>query len=236
MRKGKNTSARPSFSVDWFSEHIPVWERFLLAPAWRRTRKGGIKALLIGAYEGRIVQWLMNNVMTDASRDVATVVEDFAYESCVGFKGRPVWNPPANVKRVFEATIEPFKDQVRMNPPDADDHLYDIVYIDAHDSIHALECGVHAMSVLRPGGILIFQNYVHNREHDTACPRVGIDAFLATYVRYIKIMNNGFHLFVQRRSRAEELPKRSCHSEYYPLPEHDKPICDHLSKTINRTP
>eukprot|EP00798_Chlamydomonas_sp_ICE-L_P015399 gene15399-21483_t len=102
---------------------------------------------------------------------------------------------------------------------------YDIVYVDAKDSVHALESGVHAMRLLHPSGILVFQNYVHNQEHDTNCPRIGIDAFLSTYVRYIRMLRNTFHTFVQKRTTAEALPKRVCHAEMFPLPEEDEPKC-----------
>jgi hypothetical protein len=125
-----------------------------------------------------------------------------------------------------------FTPDTRMSDLAADGAAYDMVYVDARDSVHALESSVHAMRLLRPGGILVLQNYTHNQEHDTNCPRVGIDAFLATYVRYITVRRNGFHTFVQKRAQA--LPLRNCHSEYYPLPKTDEPVCEQNTQTRNR--
>ena len=224
------------FKVDWFSEHISAWESVLLDPKWRNKamyKKNGLHALLVGAYEGRVLHWLMENVLT-SDKDTASVLDPMEYKACVSERGRGVWNPLDRVRDTLVGVLRAHQPRASMFTPDTrlsdlavDGAAYDVVYVDAHDSVHALECSVHAMRLLRPGGILVLQNYTHNQEHDTNCPRVGIDAFLATYVRYITVTRNGFHTFVQKRTQA--LPRRNCHSEYYPLPKTDEPVCDQQS-------
>lgn len=218
------------FKIDWFTEHIPAWSAVLMKT---KRPEGGIQALMVGVYEGRCLEWLLQNVLTNRETDRATVLDAFDYKPCVSERSVAKWVP--DVKETFRNRIlgnATYAKQVRMLPPETGiQHLYlnspaptayDIVYIDAHDSVHALESAVHTFPLMRPGGILIFQNYTHNEEHDTNCPRVGMDAFLSTYVRHIKVVRNGFHLFVQKRTRLQVLPKRECHSEYYDKPE--KPL------------
>lgn len=229
------------FSVDWFSEHISAWESVLLDPQWRNKaayKKNGLHALMVGAYEGRALHWLMENVLV-SERDTASVLDAMEYKPCVAERGRSVWNPVERVRDTLDGVIREYRPRASLLPTKTrlsdlvGEAAYDLVYVDAHDSVHALESSVHAMRLLRPGGILILQNYTHNQEHDTNCPRVGIDAFLATYVRYIHVRRNGFHTFVQKRTQA--LPRRNCHSEYFPLPKTDEPVCDHPTATRANT-
>eukprot|EP00798_Chlamydomonas_sp_ICE-L_P029994 gene29994-18067_t len=196
-------------------------------------RNNGVHALLVGAYEGRVLQWLIENVLT-GPKDTATVLDPFDYKPCVYERGQAVWNPPENVRNTLQKVVDkagnstvlpPETSLASLSNSSSSGGTYDIVYVDAKDSVHALESGVHAMRLLHPSGILVFQNYVHNQEHDTNCPRIGIDAFLSTYVRYIRVLRNTFHTFVQKRTTAEALPKRVCHAEMFPLPEEDEPKC-----------
>eukprot|EP00798_Chlamydomonas_sp_ICE-L_P027751 gene27751-7396_t len=155
--------------------------------------------------------------MRYSPKDTATVIDPFDYKPCVYERGQAVWNPPENVRNTLQKVVDKAGNSTVLPPETSLASLansspsggtYDIVYVDAKDSVHALESGVHAMRLLHPSGILVFQNYVHNQEHDTNCPRIGIDAFLSTYVRYIRVLRNTFHTFVQKRTTAEALPKR----------------------------
>eukprot|EP00798_Chlamydomonas_sp_ICE-L_P017334 gene17334-biopygen26258 len=164
-------------------------------------RNKGVHALLVGAYEGRVLQWLIENVLT-GPKDTAFVLDPFDYKPCVYERGQAVWNPPENVRNTLQQVVDQSGGKATVLPPEAASLAclvmntvsldakpsggggkYNFIYIDAHDSVHALESGVHAMRLLNPSGIIVFQNYVHNQEHDTNCPRIGIDAFISTNSR-----------------------------------------------------
>lgn len=94
------------FSVDWFSEHAPAWDAVLRPRLARGSGSGTtIRALFVGAYEGRAVVWLLRDLLGDSGRSVeVTVVEDFAGRGgssggsgsrvgCVMDRGRPVPSP-----------------------------------------------------------------------------------------------------------------------------------------------
>jgi hypothetical protein len=49
-----------SFTVDWFSVHIPHWE------VWLQKYKGkpDIRYLEIGSFQGRSLTWMLDNILT----------------------------------------------------------------------------------------------------------------------------------------------------------------------------
>ena len=217
------TPAPPDFAVDWFTEHQGVWERLLVG---RFKGVDRVRALLVGAYEGRALLWLLEHVLIGQST-TATVLDDFQYPSCVSERSRPVWNP--DVRARFVRNLAAYKGRVHVfdaAPPiqvlrswGAQASLKDafhIVYIDAHNSHHALEAAVLSFHHLAPGGVMVLQNYVHNKEHDARCPRRGIDGFLDAFAPYIKVLRNGFHLFLEKRTAP--LPVLPCHSEHFEEP------------------
>eukprot|EP00798_Chlamydomonas_sp_ICE-L_P023689 gene23690-9229_t len=102
---------------------------------------------------------------------------------------RSATRPNAHVSSLKSATT-----QVRSET------LYDIVYIGGKDSVHALSSMTTAFELLAPGGVMIVQNYAHNREHDSVCPRRGIDAFVDVYVpSHAKVLSATFHFFLEKK-------------------------------------
>ena len=218
---------RRTTEVDWFSEHAPAWER-LLVP--RFAGKPAVNALVVGPYEGRCVRWLFERVLT-GRRSKATVVAAFAaYEPCVSYLGKGVWNPA--VRAAFERNTRPYASAITLLDKagtDEHDHLrrlavkknaaasFDFIYVDTHSSRHALETAVMVFPLLAAGGVLCLTNYVHSKEHDWRCPRRGVDAFVDCYASDVRVLLSGFHHFVERR--LVPLKGLPCHSEFYPEPE-----------------
>ncbi len=141
----------------------------------------------------------------------------------MGQEGRPVWNP--DVRGTFAANTAPFRGRVKLRPTAAlaamraarkELGAYDVVYIDARSSRHALETAVLAFPLLAPGGVLVLTNYTHSKERDARCPRRGIDGFVDAYSGDLRVLRNGFHTFLERR--VKPLPSPPCFSEYFDEP------------------
>lgn len=207
------------FNVDWFSEHIPRWSRVLA----KRVGKSA-KALFVGVHEGRAPHWLVEHLAPNA---LLTVVDDFKYEECVYFRGEAVLIPP--VKTTFDAAMRslgrravPSKTGRPASGPAevpvignlralvCEDGTFDLVYVDARSSKHVLDALVRVLPMVRPGGIVVVTNNVHGRMHDSVCPRRGIQGFMDAFVTDIKVIEEGFHLFFERRKTplAETHPCR----------------------------
>ena len=100
---------------------------------------------------------------------------------------------------------------------------------------------------------MVVQNYAHNREHDSVCPRKGIDAFVDVYgPLHINVLSPTFHFFIEKKktsaksgSNANANAKanaktnakaktgsnaKACHIEGYPVPKNEWPICNIKSR------
>ena len=64
-------SNQPDYSVDWFSNNIPIWDQvFDLA---KLKGKENIKFLEIGCFEGRATNYLLENILTGEGSEIHVV-------------------------------------------------------------------------------------------------------------------------------------------------------------------
>lgn len=185
------------FSVDWFSYNIPVWERAL---AEFRGRPN-VHYLEIGAYEGRSVVWMLENVLTDHSaRATAIDVFDRPYKDKYF----------ANIERTGAAdkvtTITNFS-QVALRGLPLDS--FDIIYIDgSHAKEDVLEDAVVSWRLLKEGGILIFDDYCWagsfvegTCDAPTDFPKTAIDAFTQCFADHLEVMHNSYQVVLRKNRR-----------------------------------
>lgn len=69
-------------------------------------------------------------------------------------------------------------------------HLFDVAYIDGdHTAGAAMRDAVLAWTLLRPGGLLIWDDYEWTTGGSPErCPRMGVDMFLATYANELDVL------------------------------------------------
>ena len=215
--------------VDWFSEHAPHWEAVLVP---RFGGVSGVRALAIGPFDGRCLLWLFDHVLSGTGR--VTVIDDLTEEpegaGCVGMRGTSVIYPTKAVRAAFETRMAGVRDRVSVIRGPAAQTLstlalngtkgtksgtpgFDIVYVDARGSKHAMETAVHAFPLLKAGGVMIITNNTHGERHDSVCPRRGIEGFMDAYAAEIKVLRSGFHVLLERRRTP--LDFGVCRSEYF---------------------
>lgn len=187
---------RYDFTADWFTWNVPVWREVL---ALYRGRPG-VRYLEIGAYEGRSAVWMLENVLTDPTSNLTAIdIFDGPYEA----KYR------ANVAKTGAAdrvtTIKgPSQIEARKLPLES----FDIVYVDgSHDKPDVLEDAVLCWRLLKPGGLLIFDddrwggwvNPGNASDAPTDFPKAAIDAFYQCFVARLEVVHNGYQLILRRR-------------------------------------
>ncbi len=214
------TTKTKSFTSDWFSSRIPLWTQ-ILAPAL--AGKVNARALELGSYEGRSALWTIDNLLTGRNAHL-TCVDDFRRIPGVSSSGL------LTTKRLFLTNLAShLRDKkVRLLQGDAAEMLrysrelslkaaretYDLIYVDTSNNMRTLlEQAVLAFPLLKPRGFMVFDDYTHSREHDQACPRPGIDAFLTAYAPLLKVRHSGWQVIVQKRSRP--LAEKICKSELF---------------------
>lgn len=203
---------------DWFSQHIPNW-RSWLRPFMGRKH---VYALEIGSCEGRSATWLLEHVLTGEGSNLLCV-DPFDHR---GSAAAGIVGSRASAEAMFSrfilnvlnvhpnATHERGTsfDVLRNYEPLA---LFDVVYIDGgHNARNVLEDAILTWPLVRPGGVVIFDDYkwidptLASPEREWNRPGPAIDAFLSAYRKDYVILGNergeplGWQVAVKRKELA----------------------------------
>ena len=185
------------FTSDWFSHHIPDWER------WLHELKNlpHLDFLEVGVYEGRSVIWLLENILTDKSSKI-TCIDSFI---------DPEYDA-ANIislKEQFSRNVFKYRDQITLFHKTSFEALqelnkienkFDFIYIDGcHKAQSVLEDGVLAFRLLKNNAVMIFDDFNWNvKENIHDVPRLAISAFMSVYSNQIKILYVGDQLVIRK--------------------------------------
>lgn len=191
------------FTVDWFSNNIPRWERHVkprFAGDVGAKKKKNIKALVIGCHEGRAPLWILDNIRGST----VVCVDDFE----------------KSVLNRLKSNIKPYGERARyINSGFRDalielrNEVFDFIFIASIDGMVVLESMVLAFPLLKPKGLMIIDNYTHSKEHLPNCPRMGVDCFMNLYARNVKALEYSWQAIFLKRSKPLKVPR--CNSEYY---------------------
>lgn len=161
------------FTVDWFTGYIPAWEKTF------KMTKTPENILEIGSFEGRSTCWLLENTNARITCvDTWEGSDEHTAEHKNGLFER------------FNENIAPYKDRVTICRGMSGEVLrtfscgptYDFVYIDgSHYSKDVLEDAILAWRLVKPGGVIIFDDFnwtVEGTQLGDICnPRSGIETF-----------------------------------------------------------
>jgi predicted O-methyltransferase YrrM len=80
-----------------------------------------------------------------------------------------------------------------MLSPGGERGTYDFIYVDGgHDAMNVLRDSVLSFDLLKPGGILIWDDYLWDVfPNPIDCPKMAIDTFLACYSKHYKMIQSG---------------------------------------------
>ena len=183
---------------DWFSDRIPAFERRL-----SHFKGRPVQCIEIGVAEGRCTKWLVENILTHSDARIRCVdpweLKPFAEPSFDEKIGRH--RQVIKVKRRSSAAL-------KLLPLAS----FDFIYIDGnHEARYVLEDAVLSFPLLKPGGILAFDDYTHERLYqdqtpdpivptdDLLPPRPAIDAFLQMWEHCLDLLAVDCQVWVAKK-------------------------------------
>jgi predicted O-methyltransferase YrrM len=188
--------SRYKFSTDGVSANAQIWSKHLA----EFVAKPNIHALEIGSYEGRSALWFLAKILTDDASTITCIdIFDEDFESTFDHnveasgQGHKVKKLKGDSKSILRTLNGKF----------------DFVYIDgSHVAKDVLVDAVLVWDILKPGGVIIFDDYGLRRspadnQSPALVPRPAIDAFLNVFRHYIDVLHRDYQVIVKKKTRPD---------------------------------
>jgi predicted O-methyltransferase YrrM len=180
----------PHYTADYVSAWTAQWTRHLKPFIGRPDVLG----LEIGAFEGRSARWFVEHVLT-GERARLVAIDPYpkgAFEENVADLG-------PRLELLREASQTALRDR-RWRPG-----CFDFAYIDGHHAAPSvLEDSVLVFRLLKPGGVLIWDDYPWRQPKAPNDPLQGpgaaIDAFLAVYAGQYDLLAKEWQVTIRKQA------------------------------------
>jgi len=184
------------YTEDWVLDRVRFW------PVDHLRGLPGVTAMEIGCFEGRCTVWMLENVLTGEGSKI------YCLDPWLGHFDY-YYNAPAaaGALETFRANIAPWADRVIVQQGFSQELLranqyrpLDLVFIDgSHRACDVLEDAVLVWPLVKPGGIVVFDDYQWHEPHDRleeVWPAV--DAFIDLYGRQLEVVHRGWQWIVRK--------------------------------------
>lgn len=174
------------FSQDWFSHNIPIWQDHLSDLAGQPH----LKACEVGSFQGMSTCWLLDHLLTHPTAQMTCIEPNFQPEF-----DRNIAKTGSEQKVVKRKGIS---DDVFPTLPQ---RSFDLIYVDGcHLANFVKRDGLRAWRKLKPGGILIFDDYEWtDPEYPDQDPKLGIDAVLDKIQDKATVLHHAYQIIVQKK-------------------------------------
>jgi tetratricopeptide (TPR) repeat protein len=185
------------FTQDELSRNIPTWQQHLA----QFTNQPDLRALEIGSRDGQATCWLIDQILTHASARI-TCIDTFDDGNAAPILPSTEQRFDANIAKTN--TPQKVRKMVGRSPlilrsliPDS----YHFAYIDgSHVGSDMLEATILTWSLVKVGGIIIFDDYGFNSspEGSDDPPKAAIDPFLQLFRKKIRILHQAFQVIIEK--------------------------------------
>ena len=185
------------FTTDWFSHNVSLWGTVLK----EFQGKPNVNYLEIGSWEGRSLLWVLDNILTDPTSRLTAIdplMDDPGWPDSKDIKGTLFSNIKLSGQEARVNVIVGFSQiELRKLPLES----YDIIYVDgSHTAPDTLEDLVLSFRLLKPGGILIMDDYQHYPLTQTFDrPKFAMDAFHACFRGQVEVLNLGWQVVLKKK-------------------------------------
>lgn len=181
------------FTSDWVSRRVAKWRNALSL-----LQVGNPEILEIGSWEGRSAVVLLNILPSGRLLSIDPQVP-YSYDLATSEReGRLRRNLQEFGDRVEFSTEFSVPALIRLI---AERRFFDVIYIDGdHDREPTLADSLYAWTLLRKGGVMIWDDYGWERETmpPEKRPEQAIDWFLKTFDGQYAVIDKGYQVIIQR--------------------------------------
>jgi predicted O-methyltransferase YrrM len=180
-----------SFTSDYISKNLENWTRLLEEFRGRP----GIQMLEIGSYEGRSAVWFLENILTHPTAGIICV--DFFTRLSLSMRFDHNIRHSGAVAKVTK--IKGHSDAILITQPF--DH-FDIIYVDgSHDAAPVLMDAMLCWYRLKPGGVMIFDDYLWDKEGPASDrPQIAIDLFLTAFEGSYDLLLKDYQVAIRKHA------------------------------------
>lgn len=179
-----------TFTHDLTSKYEANWLRWL-----SEFRDKPVKALEIGTFEGRSAIWFCRNILTHEHASLICV-DTFQWNPAPGVNSRDRFEAntqEAGVRKKLE--VREMSSEWLSLPP----ACLDWAYVDGnHTQERVLLDALLVWRSLKPGGIVIFDDYLLTRAGRMQV-KMAVDAFLRVYANQLVLVESGYQVCVRRK-------------------------------------
>lgn len=195
------------FTKDWFSWAPEVWTQ--LIPLLPERKEVGREFLEIGSFEGRSAVWIMEHMMQ--GDDYLTCVDTWEGGEEHKAEGEDMDSAHERFLHNMEVARSKFPNRhYSTSHYYSIAHLahainecaeYDFIYIDgSHTAPDVLTDACMAFSLLKAGGIMVFDDYMWGNPRDAMHrPKIAIDAFTNIFGEHLDIVHVGYQLAIKKK-------------------------------------
>lgn len=182
---------QPVFSANYWEHNCGNWERHL-AP-WKG--RPDLRCLEIGCFEGGSTLWFLDNVLAAPGSSITCI------DSFVRLGGEPRFRHNVRVSG-HSAKVTVIKSRSDIAMSRLHEQRFDIIYIDgSHRSADVMLDAVQAWTLLKHGGVLIFDDYAWRVDLPPQDrPQMAIDAFLCAFSTRYELLHKGYQVIVRKNA------------------------------------
>lgn len=173
-----------NFTTDLFTHNLSLFEKYF------SPYKGqDANYLEIGVKEGRSACWMLDNILTSNNSTISLIDVWWSNSDFLTFA--------SNISLYDFRRIYIYKD-FSQNVLQRLNRWFDMIYIDgSHSTLDVMSDLLQCWRILKPGGIIIMDDYLWPKEGKVSTPKEAIDLFIQ-YSTNLTILHKHYSVVFQK--------------------------------------